>query len=69
MLKPMSEAPRDGKPIVILTPVAAHRAEWDGPFNNFWSSTASRAMSGEEALGWMSTDEWKAFVLQKPRKP
>jgi hypothetical protein len=65
MLKPMSDAPRDDKtPIVILTPVAAHRAEWDSAFDNFWSTTAQRSMTEEESLGWMSTNEWKAFVLQ-----
>lgn len=64
-MKPMKTAPRDEKPFVILTAAAAHNAEWDRAFKNFWSLTAGRAIGDEEALGWMSIREWKEFVLSK----
>ena len=64
-MRPMETAPRNGTSIVIITAVAAHRADWDSAFHNFWSSTAQRALGEEEPLGWMSTADWKAFALQK----
>ena len=62
-MKPMQDAPRNGTSFVVLTPAAAHEAEWDAQFQNFWSITAERALSEDECVGWMSALEWKAFVI------
>ena len=67
-MRSMDTAPRDGKSFVIITAIAAHRAEWDAPFSNFWSVTAQRALAAEEGIGWMSTQEWKAFALSETEK-
>ena len=64
-MRPMEDAPRNGVSTVILTPAAAHKAEWDTQFSNFWSITAQEALATDECLGWMSALEWRAFVLQK----
>ncbi len=65
MMRPMKTAPHNGTGVVIITPVAAHKAEWDGAFSNFWSDTAQRALADDECLGWMTTTEWMAFALSQ----
>lgn len=61
-LMPMEHAPKEGE-IVIFTAGAAHRAEWDAAFSNFWSLTADRAMTEDECLCWLPVQEWRRLAM------
>ena len=63
-LRLMTTAPHDDE-IIVITGHDAHVAEWDVDFSNFWSTTADRALTQNECVGWLKKSDWiSQFAVQ-----